>query len=45
LHRSRRSWHVREHIRLGATLVDSIFIEELKEDEAMEQHLVEKQIV
>ncbi len=33
-----RRWCSREQTRLGVTLVDLVFIEELKEVEAMEQH-------
>jgi hypothetical protein len=40
LHRSKKCWCVREQIKLGITLVDMVFIEELKEHEAMEQHFV-----
>jgi hypothetical protein len=31
--RSKQRWHVREQMWLGATLVDSMCIEELEEDE------------
>ncbi len=41
LHKSKRCWHAREHIRPRATLVDPLFIEESEEDEAVEQHFVE----
>jgi hypothetical protein len=40
LHRS-RCWHAREQRGLRATLVDPVFIEELEEDKAVEQHFVE----
>jgi hypothetical protein len=43
LQRSIRSWCVREQTKLGTTLIDPMFIEESKEDEAMEQHFVEAQ--
>jgi len=35
LHKSRRSWCVKDQIRLGATLVDLV-IEELKENKVVE---------
>jgi len=38
---SKRRWCVRKQIRLGTTLVDLIFIEELKENKVVEQHFVE----
>jgi len=34
--RSRRRWHAKERIGLGATLVDLMFIEESEDNEAME---------
>ncbi len=37
--RSKRNWHAKEHIGLGVTLVDLVFIEESEEDKAMEQHV------
>jgi hypothetical protein len=40
LHKSRRSWCVKDQIRLGATLVDPV-IKELKENKVVEQHFVE----
>ncbi len=36
---SKRRWCVRKQIRLGATLVDLMFIEESKENKVVEQHL------
>ncbi len=36
LHRSRKRWRAREQIRPRITLVDLVFIEESKKDEAME---------
>jgi hypothetical protein len=41
--RSRRNWCAREQTGLRATFVDSMFIEESKEHETMEQHFVESQ--
>jgi hypothetical protein len=43
--KSRRSWHARKQIGLKVTLVDLVFIEGSKEDEAMEQHFVEAKIM
>ncbi len=40
LHKS-KSQHVRKQTRPGATLINPMFIEELDENEAMEQHFVE----
>jgi hypothetical protein len=45
LRKSRKNWHVRKQIGLRATSVDSMFIEESKEDEAVEQHFVEAHAV
>ncbi len=44
LRRSRRHWCIREQIGPRATFVDSMFIEELEEDEVVKQHFVEAQI-
>jgi len=38
---SKRRWCVRKQIRLGATLIDLMFIEESKENKVVEQHFVE----
>jgi hypothetical protein len=45
LHKSIQHWLAKEQIRLGATLVDQVCIEESKEDEAKEQHFVGAQIL
>jgi hypothetical protein len=39
--RSRRCWHVRKHIKLRTTLVNSVCIEEWEEGKAKEHHFVE----
>jgi len=36
LRKSKRCWRVRKQTKLSVTSVDSMFIEELKEDKAME---------
>jgi len=43
LHRSERCWCPTEQIRLKTTSIDSVFIEELEDDEGVEQHFVEEQ--
>ncbi len=39
--KSKQHWHVREQTRLGATLIDLVYIEESEEDEVEEHHFVE----
>ncbi len=41
LHRSKGHWHPKEETRLGATLVDLVFIEKSEDDKVVEQHFVE----
>ncbi len=43
LRKSKRYWRPKEQTRPRATSIDSVFIEESKDDEAMEQHFVATQ--
>ncbi len=45
LRKSKRCGHAREQIRLGATSIDLMYIEESEEDEVAEHHFLKSQIM
>jgi len=45
LSKSKRRWHARKLIGLGATLIDLVCIKESEENKAKEQHFVKAQMV